>query len=52
MKTYEKMTGVEIAKQIAGSTVTLQKNKNWTLWSGRPPAKRKKVQEVEEESVT
>jgi hypothetical protein len=42
MKTYEKMTGVEIAKRIAGSPVTLQKNKDWTLWRGRPPPERKK----------
>jgi hypothetical protein len=25
--------------------------KSWTLWRGRPPPKRKKEQEVEEESV-
>jgi hypothetical protein len=30
---YEEMTGVEIAKQIAGSPVGLQDIKNWTLWS-------------------
>jgi hypothetical protein len=50
-KTYEKMTGLEIAKQIAGSPVGLQNIKNWTLWKGWPPPKRKKEQEVEEESV-
>jgi hypothetical protein len=37
MKTYENMTGVEIAKQITGPPVILQKNKDWTLWRGRPP---------------
>jgi hypothetical protein len=50
-KTYEKMTGLEIAKQIAGSPVGLRRSKHWTLWRGRPPPKRKKEQEVEEESV-
>jgi hypothetical protein len=51
MKNYEKVTGVGIAKQIAGSPVTLQKNKNWTLWRGRPPPKRKKVHEAEGQPV-
>jgi hypothetical protein len=51
MKTYEKMIGVEIAKQIAGSPVTLQKNKDWTLWRGRPFPKRKKEQGAEEEPL-
>jgi hypothetical protein len=43
MKTYEKMTGVEIAKQIAGSPVGLQntRSKHWTLWKGRHRPKRK-----------
>jgi hypothetical protein len=36
MKTYENMTGVEIAKRIAGSPVTSQKNKIWALWRGDP----------------
>jgi hypothetical protein len=41
-KTNEKVIGLETAKQIAGSRVPLQKNKNLTLWRGRPPPKRKK----------
>jgi hypothetical protein len=46
-KTYEKMFGLETAKQIAGSPIGLQKSKVWTLWRGRPPPKRKKQQETE-----
>jgi hypothetical protein len=26
--------------------------KNWTLWRGRPPPKRKRKQQIEEERVT
>jgi hypothetical protein len=50
-RTNEKVIGLESAKQIAGSPVPLQKNKDWSLWRGRLPSKRKKEQEVEEESV-
>jgi hypothetical protein len=32
----------KFAKQIAGSSVGLQQGKDWTLWRGRPPPKRKK----------
>jgi hypothetical protein len=35
-KTNEKVIGLETAKQIAGFPVPLQKNKDWTLWRGRP----------------
>jgi hypothetical protein len=44
IKTYEKMTGMEIVNQIAGSPVRLQntRSKHWTLWRGWPPPKRKK----------
>jgi hypothetical protein len=37
-KTYR----LEIAKRVAGSSVGLQKIRNWTSWRGRPPPKRKK----------
>jgi hypothetical protein len=45
IKTYEKMTGLEIAKKIAGSPVGLQntRSKHWALWMGRYPPKRKKT---------
>jgi hypothetical protein len=40
-----------IAKQIAGSSLGLQ-GKDWTLWTGRRPPKRKKRRlEAEEEPV-
>jgi hypothetical protein len=48
---YE-IVGRKTAKQIAGSSVGLQQNKNWTLWRGRPPPKRKREQQLEEEPVT
>jgi hypothetical protein len=37
-KTYR----LETAKRIAGSSVGLQKMRDWTLWRGRQPQKRKK----------
>jgi uncharacterized membrane-anchored protein YhcB (DUF1043 family) len=36
IETYRKTTGLEIAKQIAGSPIRLQHFKIWTLWRGRP----------------
>jgi hypothetical protein len=39
---YKKSTELEIAKRIARCTVGLQRMKDWTLWKGRPPPKRKK----------
>jgi hypothetical protein len=40
-----------IAKRIARSPVVLQMIKKWTEWRGRPPPKRKKEQEAEEEPI-
>jgi hypothetical protein len=40
-KTYE-MVSVKIPKQIVGSSVSIGQDKDWTLWRGRPPPKRKK----------
>jgi hypothetical protein len=37
-----KSTGLEIAKRIGRCTVGLHRIKDWTLWRGRPPPKRKK----------
>jgi hypothetical protein len=34
-----------------GTSSELQRSKHWTLWRGRPPPKRKKEQEAEEEPV-
>ena len=39
------------AKRVAGSSVSLRQHKDWTLWRGRPPPKRKKTQGTEEEPV-
>jgi hypothetical protein len=39
---YRKPTGLEIAKQIARCTVGLKRIKDWALWRGRPPPKRKR----------
>jgi hypothetical protein len=40
--TFNKTMRLEIAKRIARSTVGMPKIRNWTLWRGRPPPKRKK----------
>jgi hypothetical protein len=37
---YEIFRG-KITKQIVGSSIGLRKIKDWTLWRGRPPPKRK-----------
>jgi hypothetical protein len=42
-KIYRKTNGLQIAKRIAKSTVGLQTIKDWTLWKGRSPLKRKDV---------
>jgi hypothetical protein len=42
IQTYRKTTGLEIANQISGSYVASRKIKDWTLWRGRHPPKRKK----------
>jgi hypothetical protein len=49
---YRKMTGLEIAKRIVGSSDSLKPDKDWNLWRGRPPPKRKKRLQAEEEPVT
>jgi hypothetical protein len=38
---YRKSIGLEMAKRIARCTVGLKRIKDWTLWRGRPPPKRK-----------
>jgi hypothetical protein len=46
---YE-IVGRKIAKQIAGASAGLRQDKDWTLWRGRPPPKRKKKRlQAEEE---
>jgi hypothetical protein len=39
---FTKTTRMDIAKRMVRSTVGLTKIKNWILWRGRPPPKRKK----------
>jgi hypothetical protein len=40
---FTKTARLEIAKRIIGSSVGLRQDKDWTLWRGRPPPKRKKL---------
>jgi hypothetical protein len=49
--TFSKTTRLEIAKRISRCTVGMRKIRNWTLWRGRPPQKRKKKRPVEREAV-
>ncbi|PNF41352.1 hypothetical protein B7P43_G14406 [Cryptotermes secundus] len=44
-----KTARLQIAKRVAGFSVCLRHGKDWTLWRGRPPPKRKKTQGTEEE---
>jgi hypothetical protein len=37
-----KIARLEIAKRIVGSSDSLRTDKDWTLWRGQPPPKRKK----------
>jgi hypothetical protein len=39
---FYEIDGRKIAKQIAGSSVGLRQDKDWTLWRGQPPLKWKK----------
>jgi hypothetical protein len=47
---FEKNFRLQIAKLEDGSSVGLLKIRNWTLWRGRPPPKRKKLH-IEEEPI-
>jgi hypothetical protein len=39
---FHETVGRKTVKQIAGSSVGLRQDKDWTLWRGRPPPKWKK----------
>jgi hypothetical protein len=39
---YRKALVLEIVKRIAGSSIRIWKMRDWTLWSVRPPPKRKR----------
>jgi hypothetical protein len=41
-KNFTNTAKLEIAKRTVRSTVERRTRKNWTLWRGRPPPKRKK----------
>jgi hypothetical protein len=49
IQTFGKTTGTEFAERVGRSTIGLQKIRDWTLWRGRPPPKRKKELQVEQE---
>jgi hypothetical protein len=40
---------LEVDRRTTRSTVEMQKIKDWTLWRGRPPPKRKKKLRIQEE---
>jgi hypothetical protein len=39
---YRTTIGMKIAKQVVGTFRVLRRIKQWNLWRGRPPPKRKK----------
>jgi hypothetical protein len=51
LKIYRKITGLEIVWQIARSLGALRKVPDWTRWKGRPPPKRTKRRQTEQEPV-
>jgi hypothetical protein len=40
-RTFRKTVELEVTKQIAGTSINLQKMSDWTLWRGRSPLKRR-----------
>jgi hypothetical protein len=42
----------KIMEHVVGTSGGLPKMKNWNLWRGRPPPKRKRKQRIDEEPVT
>jgi hypothetical protein len=49
IKTFGKTTGLKFAERVNRSTVGLRKIRKWTLWRDRPPPKRKKKFQIEQE---
>jgi hypothetical protein len=41
-KTFYEIVSEKIPERIVGSSVSIQQDKDWTLWRCRPPPKRKK----------
>jgi hypothetical protein len=50
-KILKKTLELRFTKQADEMNSGLQRSKHWTLWRGRPPPKRKKGQEAEEQPV-
>jgi hypothetical protein len=51
IEVYGKTIGLQFGKLADGSSVALWKMRNWTLWRGRPPLKRKKSLHTKQELV-
>jgi hypothetical protein len=51
IEVFEKAIERQFGKLADRSSVVLQNIKNWTLWSGRPPLKRKKSLHKKQEPV-
>jgi hypothetical protein len=47
-----KTFGLEFVKRAFGISNGIREIKDWTLWSGRPPPKRRKTLHRKEEPVT
>jgi hypothetical protein len=48
---YRTTVGLKITKQVVGSSRGLRRIRQWTLWRGRPPPKRKKEFQVQREPI-
>jgi hypothetical protein len=51
IEVFGKAIGLQFRKRAARSSVMLRNTKNWTLWRGQPPPKRKKRLHTEQEPV-
>jgi hypothetical protein len=50
-KTFYEISRGKIEKRAPGMSIGLRQGRNWTLWRGRPPPKRKKEPHREQEPV-
>jgi hypothetical protein len=51
-KVFGKTIVLEFGKRAFRNSGGIQRIKNWTLWKGRPPLKRKRKLQVQREPVT
>jgi hypothetical protein len=51
IEVFGKTIGLQFGKLADGSSVVLRKMRNWTLWRGRQPPKRKKSLHTKQEPV-